>query len=154
MTITVASSEHILRIKQLLLEWTTEKEASDYLTHINQSIKDTSTAFHCYTVKDEEGIVGIGAYTANHQPFLAYGNPDTTAIVDILYLDRSTRGKGYGSALLDFLRNNAKSNGYQTILAKSAGTQCPAYDFFGHKGFLIVGQERTPELIIVFSAFL
>jgi GNAT superfamily N-acetyltransferase len=56
------------------------------------------------------------------------------------------RGKGYGSALLDFVTNKAKTLGYKHITLDSGHHRHNAHRLYLNKGFTIVGHHFVKKI--------
>jgi predicted GNAT family acetyltransferase len=71
---------------------------------------------------------------------LAFGGSNSSAKIFQLYVSPSARGKGIASALLDKLKDHARSHHFQVVTARVA-SDLPANQFWEKQCFYVIKQE-------------
>jgi amino-acid N-acetyltransferase len=117
----------------------TYQTAIELLQKVNLPIKDINDHISFYTLTENEEIIGTVG--------VEYG--DKHALLRSLSVAESRRGKGYGDQLVNFIENQAKEKGVDTMFLLTT----TASDFFARKGYSITTRLEVPLFIQETSEF-
>ncbi len=93
---------------------------------------------HAVVVAEVDGVVvGFGSLSP-YRDRPAY----STTVEDSVYVDRASRGKGIGAALLAELVRLATAHGFHTVVARIVGHHEASIALHRAQGFDMVGTER------------
>ena len=93
--------------------------------HLSDGYKLTFSECKFYALTDSERMTGFIGLSSN--------------LIEMLFIDDSFRGKGYGSALIDF----ALKQGATKVDVNEQNVS--ALNFYQARGFRIIGRDETDE---------
>ena len=117
----------------------THATAIQLLQNVNLPVDDINDHIAFYTLSENDEIIGtIG---------MEYDN--TSALLRSLSVQENKRGKGYGDKLVQFIEDEAKRKGVQTMFLLTT----TAADFFAKKAYSVINRQEVPAFIQQTSEF-
>ena len=94
-------------------------------------------AYPAVVAVEEQQVIGFASLSP-YRPRPAY----STSAEDSIYVAKTARGRGVGSALLGEIVERAGSHGFHAIIARIVGDHEASIGLHRHHGFELVGIER------------
>jgi len=127
-------------IQDILAQWNNKADTEKYSTRIKNEIEgvnEFNMKFWIAFDKTVLGIIGLCDLSPDLNNFSKTNKPGQ---LKILYLDNKERGRGVGKILTIFLEKEAKKEGYQELLVKSAEIyKNTAWGFYERMGYKHLG---------------
>jgi GNAT superfamily N-acetyltransferase len=132
----------IEKISEIISFWTEREEVDKYIERIKSEIGGLiEYNLQFWVAKNGNHPVGIVGLCNPLPKILPFAKTKKPGELKILYLDKETRGKGIGRQLVDFFEEEARKQGYQEILIRSAKKyEDTAYGFYEKMRYKKVGQ--------------
>jgi GNAT superfamily N-acetyltransferase len=133
------SDDEILATREVMLQLRTAMAPDDYLPIVRRMMAD---GFHLAALRDAEGEVRA---VAGYRYFeMLYAGP--ILYVDDLITDETTRSKGHGKAMLDWLKAQARSKGCAQLHLDSGVQREKAHRFYFREGMGVNAYHFRIEL--------
>ena len=100
-----------------------------------------SEGFRLAYIEDVSGVVAVAGYRIYTNLFLG-----KNLYVDDLVTSASSRSKGYGKEMLDWLRNKARKTGCLSYHLDSGTQRGQAHKFYFNQGFTISSYHFSEQL--------
>lgn len=136
--------EDLKMIGYILEQWTEPEEVEKYLSRIESEINGhTEYSMNFWAIKDEKLVIGIGGLAKPLPLILPLAKTNNPGEVKILYIDNDHRGKGVGRRMINYLEQEARTQGYRELFIRSALIyKNTAYDFYKKMGYEELGKLK------------
>ncbi len=133
--------DDILKISEILTQWTDKEEVDKYLERIKNEIDGVIEFNTRFWVYDEEGVVvGVAGLSDPLPKVIALSKGKKPVELKILYIDNTYRGKGIGKKLMVYLEKLSKDEHSVEMIIRSAKRyKDTAYGFYQKLGYKILG---------------
>jgi len=134
-------------IRQVLSQWTFSREVRKYSERIRDEIAGRSKYNMQFWVAKENGrVIGIAGLGESLPKEMSYAQTEIPCSLKILYVHGDHQGKGIGTILITFIEQQAKKQGYDEILVRSAERyRGSSYGFYEKRGYRLVGETGQDE---------
>lgn len=141
-----AKKQDIDAIRFILSDWLTAEEVDYYTKRIGVLISEPKYDTHYFVALLNNKIVGVAGYRQPVPKILKFASSIKPAELCLLYVDNEQRGHGVGTALLNFVIEQAKAKGYNELVVRSADKFAKnGWGFYDRIGLIRVGQLLPPE---------
>jgi GNAT superfamily N-acetyltransferase len=133
-------------VSNVLSDWLSKEEVDHYIKSIQDIIVSPSPKpkfdSHYYVALLNEEIIGVAGFRVPIPKLVKFASTKTPAELCMLYVAKEHRGgKGIGTILLNHIIDQAKIQGYQELIVRSAEKFVDTgWGFYDHMGFDRVGQ--------------
>ena len=145
MTIEKPKIKDLETIRQILEPWTEPGEIEKYLSRISSEISgQTKYSMNFWVIFNNDLVIGVGGLAEPLPIILPLAKTSKPGEIKILYLDNNYRGQGAGREMINFLENEAYSQGYTELFIRSAERyKDTAYGFYKKMGYKNLGKTEN-----------
>jgi len=132
----IESDEEILSTREVMLQLRPHIRPDDYLPTVRRMME--SDGYRLAAVSDDGGVRAVAGYRLMEMLYCG-----RLLYVDDLVSAETARSAGYGRALIDWLRNEARDHGCAEIHLDSGVQRKDAHRFYFRERFTIAGYHFT-----------
>ncbi|HUU50250.1 MAG TPA: GNAT family N-acetyltransferase, partial [Nitrospinota bacterium] len=129
--------EDLKKIHKILIQWTEKREADKYLKRISDEVNgQTKFNMQFWVAREKNQVFGVIGLADPLPKILPLATTKKPGEVKILYVNDKNQGKGIGKKLTLFLEEEAKKQGYQEMIVRSAERyKDTAWGFYDKMGY-------------------
>ena len=137
--IRIESDDEILSTFDVMLQLRPHLRADDYLPTVRRMMK--SDGYRLAAASDGRTVTAVAGYRLMEMLYCG-----RLLYVDDLVSDETARSAGYGHALIEWLKNEARANGCAELHLDSGVQRKDAHRFYFRERFTITGYHFTTPL--------
>lgn len=158
-TIEKPNLEDLSSIEKILNQWTEKEEVEKYLKRISgEIIGRMKFNMQFWVAKENDSVTGVIGLSDPLPKVIPFAKTSEPVEIKILYVDGKNQGRGVGKTLVNFVEEEAKRQGYQELLVRSAkkyiGTAWGFYKKIGYQEVGIVTGGEGKNKMQVFEKLL